>query len=111
MLRFPQYELKHVSTSVESETDGFPHTQSSLEVCKLHNRLSASLLQHEALLIARWHGAIESARTGLGLPLLVQDGSRREDGPLLIGVNCQKRYMYIHVYMLHELCCTQCIVC
>ena len=66
--------------------------QSSLEVCKLHNRLSTALLQYEALLIARWHTAIESAQTALGLPLLVQDTNGKIEGLPHIVVNCQKRY-------------------
>ena len=77
--------------------------QSSLEVCKLHNRLSTALLQYEALLIARWHTAIESAQTALGLPLLVQDTNGKIEGLPHIAVNCQQRYEMEYVQLKSEL--------
>ena len=68
--------------------------QSSLEVCKLHNRLSTALLQNESYLISHWHTTIEPARAALQLPLLVPDGNESEiSGARHIKVNCKQWYI------------------
>ena len=61
-------------------------------MCRLHNQLSRSLLQHDAFLISRWLSTIEAAQTALGLPLLIQETSVR-DGELSprVRVNCKQR--------------------
>jgi hypothetical protein len=86
--------LRRVAGPMETfrEISAVMQSVSSLEVCKVHNRLSTALLQYETLLITRWHSTIESAQAALGLPLLVQDTNGKIEGLPHIRVNCQKRY-------------------